>query len=211
MGKWKWAPLKQKRPRGCLSGSWACAHKQERSARWQFESAFGDKGRFYYLGGNYFHKTCHRNSNQRVLIEQGGKGEGVLRQPLGRPRATAKGLRIVFKVTICLECLRVGENQRASRLNFPSARGPAGRGTGEGTISPGGGAHGSPRGTRPKTRSVTGCLVGAAEVTFPVQFDKGALIGQCAPAVVGRKESSLLIGRSAPAMRQGGAGVEGSA
>lgn len=139
------------------------------------------------------------------------EGEGVLRQRLGRPRATAKGLWIVFKVTICLECLGVREKERASRLSFPSARGAAGRGAGEGTISPGGGAHGRSRSTRPKTRSVTGCLVGAAEVTFPVQFDKGALIGQCAPAVVGRKESSLLIGRSAPAMRQARAGVEGSA
>lgn len=134
-----------------------------------------------------------------------------MRQHLGRPRATAKGLRIVFQVAICLQCLGVGRKERASRLSAPSARGPAGRGAAEGTISPGGGAHGGSRGTRPETRSVSGCLVGAAAVTFPVEFDKGALIGQCAPAVVGRKESSLLIGRSAPAMRQAGAGVAGSA
>lgn len=60
-------------------------------------------------------------------------------------------------------------------------------------------------------RSVAGCLVGAAESSFLVQFDKDALIGQRDPAVVGRKESSRLIGRAAPAMRQAAAGVEGSA
>lgn len=105
----------------------------------------------------------------------------------------------------------MGEKERASRGSFSSVRGQAGRGAGAGTISPSGGAHGSVLSTRPKTRSVAGCLVGAAEAAFLVQFDKDALIGQRAPAVVGRKELSLLIGRSAPAMRQAAAGVEGSA
>lgn len=60
-------------------------------------------------------------------------------------------------------------------------------------------------------RSDAGCLVGAAEPSFLVQFDKDALIGQRDPAVVGRKESSRLIGCAAPAMRQAAAGVESSA
>lgn len=81
----------------------------------------------------------------------------------------------------------------------------------QGTISSGGGAHGTFATHAPKARSVAGCLVGAAEVTLRVRFDKGALIGQRDPAVVGRKASSRLIGRSAPAMRQASAGVEGSA
>lgn len=88
--------------------------------------------------------------------------------------------------------------------------GPCGAGPGAGTISLRGGAH-SPGDTLLRTRSVAGCLVGAAEVSFLVEFDKEALIGQGDPAVVGRKESSCLIGRSAPAMRQTTAGVEGSA
>lgn len=91
-----------------------------------------------------------------------------------------------------------------------SGRGRAGRGAAEGTISLGGGAQGCSH-TPLQTRSLARCLVGAAEVSFLVELDKDSLIGQRDPAVVGRKESSCLIGRSAPAMRQASAGVEGSA
>lgn len=89
--------------------------------------------------------------------------------------------------------------------------GRGGAGPGEGTISLRGGAHSPGRTRCCQTRAVAGCLVGAAEVSFLVEFDKDSLIGQRDPAVVGRKESSCLIGRSAPAMRQATAGVEGSA
>lgn len=106
-----------------------------------------------------------------------------------------------------------GEEKQAGHpatLTGGSGRGGAGRGAGKGTISLGGGAQGCGH-TPLQTRSLAGCLVGAAEVSFLVELDKNSLIGQRNPAVVGRKESSCLIGRSAPAMRQASAGVEGSA
>ena len=101
------------------------------------------------------------------------------------------------------------EPERLSPEPFKYARaGRAGRGAGEGTTSPGGGTQAVLFHT-PQTRSSgAGCLVGAAEAAFLLQFDKGALIGQRDPAVVGRKESRRLIGRSAPAMRQAAVGVE---
>lgn len=73
-GKWKWALLKQRCPRGCSSAPGPRC-KQEGSAPWQFESGFRDKGSFSYFSGcNCVHKTCRINSNARGLTEQGGQG-----------------------------------------------------------------------------------------------------------------------------------------
>lgn len=139
--------------------------------------------------------------------------------PLGRRRTHSRNLILFFGQLMHFwgsKAHTVGRKSKPHTLP-PSRAGPggAGRGAGEGTISLRGGAQAAA--THPSERASSlarppaGCLVGAAEVSFLGELDKDSLIGRRDPAVVGRKESSCLIGRSAPAMRQGAAGVAGSA
>lgn len=107
---------------------------------------------------------------------------------------------------------RVGDRSKTWKLPPGTLQSPRTRaGPEPGTISPRGGAQGRSSRTRPTGRSVACCFVGAAAPFFLAQPDKRALIGQRDPAVVGRKESSRLIGCATPAMRQAAAGVASGA
>lgn len=136
--KWKRALLETKCPRGCFSGGRALGSKTGRVGSVTVRVRVSSSGRLSdFCGANCFTKREGRTAKSK------GAGDASSRRPMEGHGPQHGNLVLFFRqVSVPGEPPPVKRRGGASPTPKPLERSRAGRGSGEGTISPSGGAHG---------------------------------------------------------------------